>query len=314
MTTQNSISKKSKIYISGHNGLVGSALVRRLKNTGYDNLIYATRTELDLLDRSKVDAFLNKNKPDYIFLAAAKVGGIYANNFFRADFIYENLQIQNNIIHSAFKHNINKLCFLGSSCIYPRICPQPIKESFLLTGELEKTNEPYAIAKIAGIKLCESLNEQYKTEYLSVMPTNLYGPNDNYDMQNGHVLPSLLRRFHEAKVNKVDQIIVWGTGNPMREFLYVDDMADACIFLMENNIFQDIVNIGYGSDISIKDLAELIKKIVGYKGEIKFDLTKPDGTPKKLLDISRLSSLGWMPKVNLEDGIKKTYTDFLQNY
>ncbi|GHV06386.1 GDP-L-fucose synthase [Campylobacterota bacterium] len=301
-----------KIFVAGHNGMVGSAIVRRLQAGGYDRIITRSRSELDLRDQQAVLAFLRDQLPDYIFLAAAKVGGIAANNSYRADFIYENLQIQTNIIGGAKEAGINRLCFLGSSCIYPRECPQPIKEEYLLTGALEQTNEPYAIAKIAGIKLCESMNAQYGTQFVSVMPTNLYGINDHYDLQNSHVLPALIRKAHEAKLRKDSEITVWGSGSPKREFLYADDMADACVFLMENGIGNGIYNIGCGEDITIRELAETVMKVVGFDGKIVFDASKPDGTPRKLLDVSKMSALGWKAKTTFIDGMTKTYADFLK--
>lgn len=302
--------KHSKIYIAGHRGLVGSAIKRKLEQKGYSNLICRTSGELDLRNRQAVEVFFAAEKPEYVFLAAAKVGGIHANNTYPAEFIYDNLAIQVNVIHSAYLHGVKKLLFLGSSCIYPKFAPQPMKEKHLLTGELEPTNEPYAIAKIAGIKMCQAYNRQYGTNYISVMPTNLYGPNDNFDLENSHVLPALIRKFHEAKIQNKPEVEVWGTGKPRREFLYVDDLADACVFLMENHDYEDIgafVNIGTGEDLTIKELAEIIKKIVGYKGELVFNTEKPDGTPRKLLDVSKLHALGWQAKMSLEDGIKMTY-------
>lgn len=299
--------KNAKIYVAGHNGMVGSAIVRNLQAKGYSNLVTSSRAELDLLDQDAVFSFLKKEKPSYIFMAAAKVGGIYANNTYRADFIYENLVVQTNLIQGAHQAGIDRLCFLGSSCIYPRDCPQPIKEEYLLTGSLEPTNEPYAIAKIAGIKLCESYNRQYGRKYVSVMPTNLYGQNDNYDLENSHVLPALLRKAHEAKSRGDQEYVIWGTGNPMREFLYVDEMADACVFLMENNISEGLFNVGTGTDVTIRELAELVMQVVDFKGGLIFDTSKPDGTPRKLLDVSRLSSLGWQSRVSLLEGIKLAY-------
>ncbi len=304
----------SKIYIAGHRGLVGSALVRNLEAQGFANIICKTRDELDLLNPLAVADFFVAEKPDHVFLAAAKVGGILANNEHPAEFIFENLQIQNNIIHNAYLQKTKKLLFLGSSCIYPRDCPQPIKEEYLLTGPLEKTNEAYAVAKIAGIKMCQAYNKQYDTQFISVMPTNLYGQNDNFDLESSHVLPALLRKFHEAKIEGKKEVVMWGTGAPMREFLHVDDLADACIFLMNNYSDNEIVNIGTGEDLAIQDLALLIKKTTGFEGEIINDTSKPDGTPKKLLDVSRLHSLGWQHKINLEDGIAMTYAWFLENY
>ncbi len=291
--------------------MVGSAIVRRLHAAGYTKLVTRTHQELDLLDQHAVFDFLKTEKPDYIFLAAAKVGGIQANNTDRADFIYQNLTIQNNIIWGARQAGIKDLCFLGSSCIYPRDCPQPIKEEYLLTGPLEQTNEPYAIAKIAGIKLCESCNHQYGARFVSVMPTNLYGPNDNYDLANSHVLPALIRKAHEAKLRGDSEYVVWGTGNPQREFLYVDDMAEACVFLMENGIHDGPYNVGTGTDVTIRELAETVMDVVGFQGRIVFDATKPDGTPRKLLDVSRMANLGWKASTSLHDGIAKAYADYL---
>jgi GDP-L-fucose synthase len=305
--------KDSKIYVAGHQGLVGSAIVRKLQQKGYSNLILKTREELDLLDQKVVGDFFDSEKPEYVFLAAAKVGGILANKTQKADFIYENLQIQNNIIHSAWKNDVKKLLFLGSSCIYPKLCPQPIKEEYLLTGALEETNDAYAIAKIAGIKMCQSFNEQYGTKYISVMPTNLYGPNDNFDLESSHVLPAMIRKFHEAKENNVSQVTLWGTGSPKREFLYVDDLADAVVFLMNTYDQSEIVNIGTGEDLSIKELAGAIRSAVGFTGEIVWDTSKPDGTPRKWLDVTRLHSLGWKHSVSLEEGIQKTYEWFKGN-
>lgn len=300
----------SKIYIAGHRGMVGSALERNLRARGFTNLILKTRAELDLCIQKDVNDFFEKEKPEFVFLAAAKVGGIHANNTYRADFIYENLMVQNNIIHAAYQNKVKKLMFLGSSCIYPKLAPQPLKEEYLLTGALEYTNEPYAIAKIAGIKMCESYHLQYGCDFISVMPTNLYGPNDNYDLNNSHVLPALLRKFHDAKENKMATVTVWGTGSPRREFMHADDMADACVYLMNNYTGEKFVNIGVGDDISIKELAYLIAGVVGFDGEIVFDTTKPDGTPRKLMDVSFLHSLGWTHKINLEQGIKDVYADF----
>lgn len=293
--------------------MVGSALVRRLRAAGYANLVTRPHQELDLLDQHAVFDFLQAEKPDYIFIAAAKVGGIQANNTFRADFIYQNLAIQNNVIWGALKAGIKDLCFLGSSCIYPRDCPQPIKEEYLLTGPLEQTNEPYAIAKIAGIKLCENCNRQYGTHYISVMPTNLYGPNDNYDLTSSHVLPALIRKAHEAKLRGDSAYVVWGTGTPKREFLYVDDMADACIFMMERGIGDGLYNIGYGEDMTIRELAETVMDVVGFTGQILFDSTKPDGTPQKLLDISQMRQLGWQAKTPLREGITNAYAAYLES-
>ena len=306
--------KDAKIFVAGHRGMVGSAIYNKLKDSGYTNLVTRTSKELDLRNQSDVETFFKNEKPDYVFLAAAKVGGIVANNTYRADFIYENLAIQNNVIHQAHVNGVKKLMFLGSSCIYPKMAPQPLKEDYLLTGTLEPTNEPYAIAKIAGIKMCESYRKQYGANFISVMPTNLYGYNDNYHPQNSHVLPALIRRFHEAKENKLSEVIIWGTGSPLREFLFSSDLADACVFLMENYDEEEFVNIGIGEDLSIKDLAILIKNIVGYEGDIKFDTSKPDGTPRKLMDVSKLHSLGWKHKINLEEGIKLAYEDFKAKY
>ncbi|MBP7807936.1 MAG: GDP-L-fucose synthase [Bacteroidia bacterium] len=300
----------AKIYIAGHRGMVGSAILRNLQKKGYNNIITKTSTELDLRNQQAVSDFFAKEKPEYVFLAAARVGGIQANNTYRADFIYENLMIQNNVVHSSYLNGVKKLMFLGSSCIYPKLAPQPLKEDYLLSGFLEESNEPYAIAKIAGIKLCESYKRQYGCNFISVMPTNLYGPNDNYNLNNSHVLPALIRKFHDAKENKLESVEMWGTGTPMREFLHSDDMADACVYLMKNYTGEKFVNIGTGTDLTIKDLALLIKKIVGYTGEIKHDLTKPDGTPRKLLDVTYLHSLGWKHKIELEEGIKAVYEDF----
>ena len=297
----------SKIYVAGHRGLVGSAIVRALEKQGYDNLILRTHSELDLLDQKSTADFFKKEKPEYVFLAAAKVGGIMANKTYPADFIYQNLQIQNNIIHHSYLNGVKKLLFLGSSCIYPKLCPQPIKEEYLLTGALEPTNEPYAIAKIAGIKMCQAYNKQYGTDFISVMPTNLYGPGDNFDLESSHVLPALIRKFHEAKINNQTEVVVWGTGAARREFLYVDDLADACVFLMNSYDNSEIINIGTGEDLSIKELAEMIKKITGFTGKINWDASRPDGTPRKLLDVSRLHNLGWKHKINLTDGILSTY-------
>jgi GDP-L-fucose synthase len=302
--------KNAKIYIAGHDGLVGSAIMRKLKSSGFKNIIFKSFKELDLRNQQAVNNFFEEEKPEYVFLAAAKVGGIHANNTYKAEFIYDNLAIAMNVIHAAYKFKIKKLLNLGSSCIYPKHAPQPLKEEYLLSGPLESTNEPYAIAKIAAIKLCQYYNDQYKTNFISVMPTNLYGPNDNFDLKTSHVLPALIQKFHTAKVENKKTVIVWGTGKPFREFLYVDDLAEAILFLMKNKNAQDIkpfVNIGTGQDISIKDLAELVKNIVGFNGEIIFDKSKPDGTPKKLLDVSKIHKLGWKHKVELCDGIEKVY-------
>jgi GDP-L-fucose synthase len=296
----------SKIYVAGHRGMVGSAIVRALEKQGYTNLIYKTSKELDLTDKTQVQSFFENEKPEFVFLAAAKVGGIVANNTYRADFIYENLMIQNNVIHAAYKNGITKLMFLGSSCIYPKNAPQPLKEEYLLTGLLEPTNEPYAIAKIAGIKMCEAYRDQYGCNFISVMPTNLYGPNDNYDLNNSHVLPALLRKFIEAKANDDKTVTIWGSGTPLREFLHVDDLADACLFLMQNYNEKEFLNIGVGNDISIIDLAKMVKEIIGFEGEIILDKSKPDGTPRKLMDVSRLREFGWEAKITLKVGIKDT--------
>jgi GDP-L-fucose synthase len=301
------ISTQSKIFITGHRGMVGSALVRRLQAGGYTNILTRSRTELDLLDQRAVQAFLAEEKPDYIFIAAARVGGIQANNIHRADFIYQNLMIEANLIHGAHLAGVQRLMFLGSSCIYPRDCAQPIREDALLTGPLEPTNEPYAIAKIAGIKLAESYNRQHGRQYVSVMPTNLYGPNDNYDLANSHVLPALLRKAHEARQRGDAEYVVWGTGRPMREFLYVDDLADACVHLMAQGYDGPLVNIGTGTDVTIRELAETVMQVVGFEGRIVFDDSKPDGTPRKLLDVSRLAGLGWTAKTALRDGIRLAY-------
>jgi GDP-L-fucose synthase len=300
-----------KIYIAGHRGLVGSAILRLLEQKGFTNLLYKTSEELDLRNQAAVEDFFAKEKPKFVFLAAAKVGGIVANNTYRADFLYDNIVIVSNIIHAAYANNVTKLLFLGSSCIYPKMCPQPIKEEYLLTGALEQTNEPYAIAKIAGIKLCETYREQYGANYISLMPTNMYGINDNYHPQNSHVLPALIRRFHEAKTAGLKEVAIWGSGSPRREFLYADDLADACLFLMEKYNEKEIINIGCGEDISIKELAELIKEATQYEGDLVFDTTKPDGTPRKLLDVSKLHTLGWHHKTALKEGIETAYQDFL---
>lgn len=294
--------------------MVGSAIVRQLQQIGYTNVITQTRQELDLTNQQAVHQFVAAQKPDYIFIAAAKVGGINANNVYRADFIYENLIIEANLIHAAHKADVQRLMFLGSSCIYPKLAPQPLQEDYLLTGALEPTNEPYAIAKIAGIKLCEAFNDQYKRQYISVMPTNLYGINDNYDLNNSHVLPALIRKAHEAKVRGDEALVVWGTGTPMREFLYADDLAQACVHLMEQGYDGPLVNIGTGTDVTIRELAETVVKVIGYPGQLTFDTTKPDGTPRKLMDVSRLHSLGWKAQTSLEAGIKLAYQDFLKRY
>jgi GDP-L-fucose synthase len=300
-----------KIYIAGHNGLVGSAIVRALEGKGFTNLVYKTSKELDLRNQLTVENFFAIEKPKFVFLAAAKVGGIYANNTYRADFLYDNLSIVSNIVHAASNTSVNKLLFLGSSCIYPKMAPQPIKEEYLLTGALEYTNEPYAIAKIAGIKLCEAYRDQYGANYISVMPTNLYGINDNYHPENSHVLPALIRRFHEARLAGLNEVAIWGSGTPRREFLYADDLAEACLFLMENYNEKEIINIGCGNDISIRELAEMVKEVTGFKGDLVLDTTKPDGTPRKLLDVSKLHALGWHHKTPLREGLKTAYQDFL---
>lgn len=296
--------------MAGHRGMVGSAIVRLLQTADYTNILTRTHADLDLTNQSAVAEFFLKQKPDYVFMAAAKVGGIYANNSCRADFIYQNLMMEANIVHAAWQAGVRRLLFLGSSCIYPRDCPQPIKEEYLLTGPLEQTNEPYAIAKIVGIKLCESYNRQYNTQYVSVMPTNLYGPNDNYDLNNSHVLPALIRKAHDAKLRGDKELVVWGSGKPMREFLYVEDMAEACIFLMENGVADGLFNVGTGEDVTIRELAETIMSVVGFKGEIVFNTAKPDGTPRKLLNVDRMRTLGWQAKTELREGIAKAYKDF----
>lgn len=305
--------KKSKIYVAGHTGLVGSAIVKQLRNEGYLNLLLSPHKELDLINQQQVNDFFYDNKPEYVFLCAGKVGGIAANNYQRGDFIYKNLMIQSNVIHAASKNAVSKLMCFGSSCVYPRNCPQPIKEDYLLSDKLEMTNEPYAISKIAAIKMCESYRAQFGLDAISVMPTNLYGEGDNYDILNSHVLPALIRKFHEAKKTKEDEVIVWGTGKPLREFMYIKDLADACIFLMNNYDGKEIINIGTGEDISIFQLSELIRRIVGYEGKVIFDTNKPDGTPKKLLDVSKLNGLGWQHKYSLEDGISATYKNYIKN-
>lgn len=304
----------AKIYVAGHRGMVGSAILRKLQKEGYTNFILRTSKELDLRNQQSVEAFFQTEKPEYVFLAAAKVGGIVANNTYRADFLYENLAIQNNVIHSAYLMNVKKLLFLGSSCIYPKLAPQPLKEDYLLSGYLEPTNEPYAIAKIAGIKLCEAYRSQYGCDFISVMPTNLYGPNDNYDLQNSHVLPAMIRKLHEAKVNNISTVNLWGTGSPMREFLHADDMAAACIYLMAHYSEPELVNVGTGTDVTIKELAETVKKIVGFEGELLWDTSKPDGTPRKLMDVSKLHSYGWRHTIELEEGIGMAYQNFLDHH
>ena len=305
--------RTDKIYIAGHRGLVGSAILRRLKNEGYHNLVTCTSQELDLMDQTQVAHFFKEEKPDYVFLAAAKVGGILANNTYPAEFIHDNLVMETNVIHQSYLHGVKKLCFLGSSCIYPRHAPQPMKEEHLLTGPLEPTNKPYAVAKIAGIIMCQSYNRQYETCFISVMPTNLYGPGDNFDLETSHVLPALIRKFHEARFNGKPQVEVWGSGTPKREFLYVDDLAGACLFLMDNYSSSEIINVGVGEDISIIELAEMIKTIVGYEGEIVLDSSKPDGTPRKLLSVEKITSLGWKPGYSLQHGIELTYQWFLDD-
>ena len=301
--------KSSKIYIAGHRGMVGSSILRALQAKGYTNFVLKTSAELDLRNQQAVTDFFALEKPDYVFLAAAKVGGIVANNTYRADFIYENMMIQSNVIHQAYLNGVKKLLFLGSSCIYPKLAPQPLKEEYLLTGLLEPTNEPYAIAKIAGIKMCDAYREQYGCNFISVMPTNLYGPNDNYDLNNSHVLPALLRKFITAKNDGATSVTIWGTGSPLREFLHADDLAAACLFLMDNHNESGLVNIGVGEDISILDLAKMVKQIVGFTGDIITDTTKPDGTPRKLMDVSKLTNLGWKASISLEEGIKKIYEE-----
>lgn len=307
------MNKDSKIYVAGHNGMVGSAILRCLKKQGYTNIITRNHSELDLCRQDEVEKFFEEEKPEYVFLAAAKVGGIIANETALADFMYENMILEMNVIHEAWKNGCKKLEFLGSSCIYPRLAPQPLKEEYLLTGELEKTNEAYALAKISGLKYCEFLNRQYGTDFISVMPTNLYGPNDNYHPEHSHVLPALIRRFHEAKVNNLKSVTCWGDGSPLREFLYVDDLADLCVFLMNNYSGDQTVNAGTGKEISIRQLTDLVAKIVGYEGEIEWDTSKPNGTPRKLLDVSKITEMGWKYKTELEDGIRLAYEDYLKN-
>jgi GDP-L-fucose synthase len=306
--------KDARIYVAGHRGMVGSALIRRLEQAGYANILTRTHAELDLLNQTATEAFLKKEKPDFIFIAAAKVGGIQANNSLRADFIYQNLTIETNLIHGAWLAGVQRLCFLGSSCIYPRDCPQPIKEDYLLTGPLEQTNEPYAVAKIAGIKLCESYNRQHGTQYFSAMPTNLYGPNDNYDPASSHVLPALIRKAHEAKQRGNGELVVWGSGKPKREFLYAGDLADACVFLMERGVTDGIYNIGTGEDVTIRELAETVMSVTGFQGRMVFDGTKPDGTLRKLLDVSRLRGIGWQARTPLREGIALAYRDFVARH
>jgi GDP-L-fucose synthase len=302
--------KSDKIYIAGHRGMVGSSIARKLEKEGFDNIVARTSSELDLRNQQLVNDFFASEKPDHVFLAAAKVGGIFSNNKYRAEFIYENLMIECNVIDAAYRNGVKKLMFLGSSCIYPKMAPQPLREDYLLTGPLEHTNEPYAVAKIAGLKMCEAYRDQYGSDFISVMPTNLYGPNDNYHPENSHVLPALLRKFHEAKVNDQPFVTVWGTGNARREFLHTDDFADACFFLMQNYSGKEFVNIGWGEDITIRELAELIKSVTEYEGEIRFDHSKPDGTPRKLMDTSKLTQLGWKPKIKLREGIASVYNEF----
>ena len=306
--------KHSKIYVAGHNGMVGSAIVRKLQREGFTNILTVSSKELNLIQQQEVNDWFETNKPDYVFIAAARVGGIYANNTYRADFLYQNLMIECNTIHASFVNNVKKLLFLGSTCIYPKMAPQPLKEEYLLSGELEQTNEPYAIAKIAGIKLCESYKRQYGCNFISAMPTNMYGPNDNYDLNNSHVLPALIRKFHEAKMNNVPEVVMWGTGSPYREFLHADDLADALFFLMENYEGEAFVNCGSGVEITIKDLALLVKEIVGYEGTIVHDTSKPDGTPRKLTDVSKIHALGWKHRIGLREGIQQVYKEFSENY
>lgn len=304
------MNKEAKIYIAGHRGMVGSAIHRRLLSLGYSNIVTKTSAQLDLRIQERVNEFFEAERPEYVFLAAAKVGGILANNTYRADFIYENIMIQSNIIHSSYATSVKKLMFLGSSCIYPKMAPQPLKEEYLLTGLLEPTNEPYAIAKIAGIKMCDAYRSQYGCDFISVMPTNLYGPNDNYDLQNAHVLPSLVRKFHEAKINNTPEVTIWGTGSPKREFLHADDLADACVYLMNTYSEEGLVNIGTGEDIAISDLALMIKEVVGYEGNVVYDRSKPDGTPRKLMDVSKLTALGWKYTIPLRQGLEMVYQEY----
>ncbi|PWU00022.1 MAG: GDP-fucose synthetase [Bacteroidetes bacterium] len=308
------MNKKDKIYIAGHRGMVGSAIARKLSKEGFENIIVRTSAELDLRNQLDVHDFFESEKPDFVFMAAAKVGGILANNIYRADFLYDNMMIQSNVIHASFENNVKKLMFLGSSCIYPKMAPQPLKEEYLLTGELEPTNEPYAIAKIAGIKMCDAFRSQYGCNYISVMPTNLYGPNDNYDLNNSHVLPALIRKFHEAKLYQSPEVVIWGSGKPRREFLHADDLADACYFLMQNYNEPGLINIGTGVDIEIGELAILVSKIVGYQGKIVHDHSKPDGTPRKLMDVSKLANLGWTASTGLEEGIRKVYKEYSSSH
>jgi len=303
--------KEAKIYVAGHNGMVGSAILRKLKASGFANFVLRSSKELDLIDQRAVEDFFQSEKPAYVFLAAAKVGGIVANNTYRAEFLYDNLMIQNNVIHQSYAHEVQKLLFLGSSCIYPKLAPQPLKEGYLLTGELEPTNEPYAIAKIAGIKMCDAYRSQYGCDFISAMPTNLYGPNDNYDLETSHVIPALIRKFHEAKEDNAPQVEVWGSGKPRREFMHVDDLARACLFLMDNYSEYGFINVGTGTDCTIRELAELVRETVGYKGDLVFDTSRPDGTPRKLMDVSRLNDLGFQAGISLREGLQKTYRDYL---
>lgn len=307
------MNKSAKIYVAGHNGMVGSAIIRELHRNGYENIIFRTSVEVDLCNQQAVSEFFKTEKPEYVFLAAAKVGGIHANDTYRAEFIYNNIMIQNNVIHHAYLNKVKKLLFLGSSCIYPKNAPQPMKEEYLLSGYLEKTNEPYAIAKISGIKMCEAYRSQYGCDFISVMPTNLYGINDNYHPENSHVLPALIRRIYEAKQDRLSEVVVWGSGKPRREFLFADDLAEACVFLMNKYSDKEIVNIGCGEDLSIAELAEKIKDVVGYKGSLVFDQTKPDGTYQKLLDISKIKKMGWLPKTSLKKGLSLTFENFIMN-
>jgi GDP-L-fucose synthase len=308
------MNKNAKVYVAGHRGMVGSALVRKLQSEGFSNIVTATTSEVNLIDQKATRDFFERERPDYVFVAAAKVGGIHANNTYRADFLYQNLMIECNTIHSAFEFDVKKLLFLGSTCIYPKMAPQPLKEEYLLSGYLESTNEPYAIAKIAGIKLCESYRRQYGCDFISAMPTNLYGPNDNYDLNNSHVLPALIRKFHEAKIAGRPEVVIWGSGSPMREFLHVDDLAAGCYFLMENYSDEGLVNVGTGEDVSIKELALLIKATVGFEGELTWDSSKPDGTPRKLTDCSKIHNLGWKHKIGLQEGIRSVYEQFKKDY
>jgi GDP-L-fucose synthase len=305
--------RRDKIYVAGHNGMVGSAILRKLKQEGFENLVVRSSKELDLRQQQAVDEFFAMEKPDFVFLAAAKVGGILANNTYRAEFIYDNIMIESNVIHASYLNGVKKLMFLGSSCIYPKLAPQPLKEEYLLTGLLEETNEPYAIAKIAGIKMCDAYRSQYGCNFISAMPTNLYGPNDNYDLQKSHVLPALIRKIHEAKLNNSPSFTIWGTGKPKREFLHTDDLAEACLFLMQHYNEAGLVNIGVGEDIEIKELAMMIKDIIGYKGNIEHDLTKPDGTPRKLMDVSKINTLGWKARIDLQTGIETVYREYARS-